>query len=213
MNNEQIKKQAEEKIKELQLIIDKLNKPKFKAKMWYKSQTCNEIAFAESEYLGYGFEHNGTWRNSGTLFGFKNQGFVLASNREVEEALIKEAKKRGYNNKTIITSFFGDGGRSQASSDSYTSYTGNEFFYYGICIMRLGEWAEIISEPKIMIGGYEVKIHMNDSYKIGCKTIRKQDLYGLNNMMIQTDVNEITFGEYKITRDTIEKILALKFKL
>ena len=51
------------------------------------------------EYFAYGFSFSNEWKNNkgfGSVNDYTNKNFRLATDKEVEEALIKEAKRRGF---------------------------------------------------------------------------------------------------------------------
>ena len=95
--------------KEQEARILKLDPNFFKAKLevgkWYKNTRWKDIIFIDNinerdEVKYYGFD-NGEFkdeRNASSFYGYGSnlQNWTLATNEEVEEALTKEAVKRGY---------------------------------------------------------------------------------------------------------------------
>ena len=76
----------------------------------------------------------------------------LATEEEVREALINEAKKRGFNNigDLKIKNTYGgiSNGFVTITNDFYYDYKGNTLRLDGAVIFNNGVWAEIIEEPK-----------------------------------------------------------------
>jgi hypothetical protein len=101
---------------------------------------------------GYGFDIDGNWFdrcNGNPIF---IDCLVEASYQEVEEALVKEAKRRGY--KSGVTAIFGSGRDQRTiSSDSITWEAWNDTMALSMgcdVIFRqdTGKWAEIIEVDK-----------------------------------------------------------------
>jgi len=134
----------------------------------------------------------------------------LATESEVSEHLIEEAKRRKY------------------TADNFKCLTGNtvkldpnpEYFYksdsdllfFGTKlnanhVYRNGKWAEIIPvEEKILIGGYEVEF-LSMSVKIGCKIISKHSIKYLKDFMNDKGFKEVSFDGTPATLDQLNKIL------
>lgn len=212
---EATRKQIDAQIEQLKKQTNEL-KPE--VGKWYKhknNEYPNWLIYLNENGDVYGFDINGKWIICISSIDYIRRHCVPATDKEVEEALIKEAKRRGFKDGVYIKGIV-------SGSDCYLKgdfeyLEKNNVLWFGIDnngydLFKNGKWAEIVKDEPIKIGSHEVKLGLGDYYKIGCKQIRKQDLYGLNNMMIQTDTNEIIFAGHKITRDTIEKILALKEK-
>ena len=79
------------------------------------------------------------------------KSYRLATEEEVREALINEAKKRGFNNicnlkiKNTVGSI--SNGFVTITNDFYYDYKGNTLRLDGAVIFNNGVWAEIIEEP------------------------------------------------------------------
>ena len=63
---------------------------------WYKDKKNDWCMFIENGTVKYGFDTDGVWKED-LSFNYKiRKGDYKATEKEVEEALIKEAKKRGF---------------------------------------------------------------------------------------------------------------------
>ncbi len=95
-----------------------------------------------------------------------------ATDKEIKNVLIKEAKRRGYDENTTIKSFYY--GKSTALPKREPKYEkdGDLLFYHGLCVYKEGEWAEIIDESKEIFGHRvteEGAQHADDhTFKFGC---------------------------------------------
>jgi hypothetical protein len=115
---------------------------------------------------------------------------------EIEAHLIAEAKRRGYKEGTKFKSYFDDGNKIR-TIEKYDRKTPIKFYYtkntdslrsamytnYGeFCsnpsVYQDGQWAEIIKDEPIKIGGYEVKFK-NGRIKVGCETVSNDTLKAL----------------------------------
>lgn len=93
-----------EEIEKLQTQLDelksKIEKPKFKAGKWYKIEYTSGpslINFKSVKDENYGFSYNGNWSNNFEILGYEKPiKYELATTKEVQEALTKEAVKRGF---------------------------------------------------------------------------------------------------------------------
>ena len=140
-----------------------------------------------------------------------------ATDKEVEEALINEAKKRGLFDlhKKSIKFPNGDIFKKGSFLNGGNEYKYSEGFleWHGLEIFENGKWAEIVDD-KIMIGGYDVKkiYHANKErvfYKIGCKEITQTTLENIYLFMTNNELKKVAFDEIETDLETIEKILKL----
>lgn len=131
--------------------------PSLEAGKWYMH--LDNLLFyvreiIENKCYGYGF-WDGEWFNNDKIIHYINHGIEdmrQATDKEVEEALIAEAKRRGFKKGVMFIPLF-RGGRNY--SDSYQlsgdfSYDNEEKSLdvdYKFRIFAHGKWAEIISEP------------------------------------------------------------------
>lgn len=144
---------------EWKLKIEKECPELFKSKLevgkWYK--TGNTLVFIDDiereEYYGF---FCGNW---GTNWSF-SKGLNMdickpATEEEVKEALIKEAKKRGFKKGVIIDELLGENvgslnieNKKQLETNNFTINANLQFLYCNnLVIFRKGKWAEIISNP------------------------------------------------------------------
>ena len=136
------------KIEKLQYKLD--NFKGLEVGKWYKLEQnlifCFNGTYGNSTQ--YGFDHLENWKDKIGCHEHEDN-YVLATNLEVETALIKEAKKRGFKKGVRIN------GLSEYTPK--TTIEGNVKWYsnilcdgggYGGVIFKDGVWAEIIEEPK-----------------------------------------------------------------
>ena len=127
---------------------------------WYK-RTDNKAIFCitgfyEKNFGAYGFNFKGEWAVNKYDFGtidFDLGTTVLATEQEVKEALINEAKKRGYDKGVSIKECLQGGDYNAKLKNGFTfsfdyglwsySYTNGQ----NVCIFKDGKWAEIIQQP------------------------------------------------------------------
>lgn len=170
MNNETLKK-IEALEAEIKKLKDEVNNPQFEVGKWYKNKEEPKFLFyLESikggSYYGRGFGCSGMWHNSNNCsWGIK--GCVQATDKEVEDALMAEAKRRGFKEGVKWKSLFfkgeitdyNDNGRSSHDNEfKYTAHKNTLSLGYGV-IYKNGVWAEIVKDEPIRIGGYSVLFH------------------------------------------------------
>ena len=162
-----------------------LIKEEFEVGKWYKSKNHNITACYVDEHNNYGVSF-GVWKDAMILNYF--EAWTLATDKEVEAALIKEAKKRGFKKGVnYISCTLGDFKTNIEGGKEGVKYNCNnvmgrkdevlcgkvifDYDYNGLfCssngwIFEDGKWATIIEEPKEMTMaevnkalGYEIKI-------------------------------------------------------
>lgn len=94
---EELTSLKEELNSRIDAVIAKIEKPKFELNKWYKKEKAL-IYYVKEGLFNYGFEiDNGSWTTNIMLsnIGLQN-GWTLATQKEVEEALKIEYYKRGY---------------------------------------------------------------------------------------------------------------------
>ena len=149
-----------------------LIKEEFEVGRWYKLN--GHLRCYSDKHNHYGF-YDSEWDGRQSVLNYVNK-WTLATDKEVETALIKEAKKR-FNVNNKIEYFIGN-------SKEQTIGHLNKFIYHpsddellirggckgtnsGLVIYRKGKWATIIEEPKVKemtmqevnkALGYEIKI-------------------------------------------------------
>ncbi len=130
---------------------------------------------------GYGF-YDGVWGNnlhtSPKYFStYKGYNLRKATPQEIETALIKEAKKRGFKEGVRIQSLKFESNKPKLMSCNSRFEEQFELFMGGSCLFSKGKWATII-ENSFEIAGHKVEID-GDDIKIGCQTFNKSDLKAL----------------------------------
>lgn len=154
--------------KEIKDEFPKLFENKLEVGKWYKSTTdpLNIIYVDNIDYnriVCYGFDYKGGWLS---ISDRRQEGeYTPATDKEVEEALIKEAKRRGYKEGTIFVEpviktkytitkhdFYLD-----KDMDLLVNNDSDRIFYKG-------KWATIIEQKEMTIKeiekelGYQIKI-------------------------------------------------------
>ena len=127
-----------------------LIKEEFEVGKWYKSKKHPIIACYVDEHNNYGVSFD-VWKDAMTLKHF--EAWTLATDKVVETALIKEAKKRG----------FKEGVKFFSAMDGDINTVTNEFYSFDVWvkyttlqldtgwIFKGGKWATIIEEPKEIV--------------------------------------------------------------
>ena len=120
---------------------------------WYKDKKVKGwCVFLENGIMKHGFDGNGNW------FDCHNQNYKLsnsdfkATDKEVEEALIKEAKKRGFKEGVTVDKVNLSDDYNPNNKLKENTINTNELLSHGylwvssILIYDNGEWATIIKE-------------------------------------------------------------------
>ena len=150
-------------LKEKGLIKDNLEVGK-----WYWLDNDKSfLYFYTGKSVTYGFNIAGTWSDTLSECDKISGNEIEATKEEVEEALIKEAKKRGFKegvkiygrDYTVINNFF-----TRIFNNDLCLFMGSELGK-NICIFEHGKWASIIEEAKELTIeqlqkelGYKIKI-------------------------------------------------------
>jgi hypothetical protein len=112
---------------------------------WYKynDSDIHLVCFTNVEKSeGYGFCKSG-WVD---LDIWNDRNLRLATEQEVKEALINEAKKRGFVEGTKFLSLL-SAVKSICGINYNCYYNENELYSNGMCLFKDGKWAEIVKEP------------------------------------------------------------------
>lgn len=126
--------------------------PKLEVGKWYKHKiNGNFLVYFNGEYKSYGVGYLGIWSNR--LDVSTNGKLEKASLKEVEEALIAEAKRR-FNIGDILTKIFEEHSMgNRIFSDVKFTLEDNKLYFrdgwYDSCIFKDGIWAEVV-KPKII---------------------------------------------------------------
>lgn len=149
---------TEEKINQLQAHLFELRKelkPKFEVGKWYKvdgtpfMKYLNKYHTVDSNF-GYGINLHGEWTNS--EFGLDSA--TPATDKEVEEALIKEAERRGFKEGVKYTALGVDGSTLSSKglfNQSFVYKDNHLWCGYGFIFVN-GKWAEITKDEPIKVG-------------------------------------------------------------
>ena len=189
MNNERKKLEASKQL--IQDKIDALDNPKFEVGWYWADQDAKDdrsfLSYCDSikQSIAYGFGWGGVWSEC-LCVRFHNIN-IKATDKEVEEALIKEAKKRGFTEGVIVSK---DNFKYYKRSEKlkretrfivrYEDGAGWVIFCCGSCIFEDGKWATIIEDPKLVVNGYEMKID-EKTVSFGCAKFSTHELLTLNS--------------------------------
>jgi hypothetical protein len=200
--------QLKEQLNSISEKIKQLETTSFQKGKWYKRN--KELLVWNDYKKTYGFTEDGMWSND-MLFSRDLNICVPATDKEVEEALIKEAKKRGFKDGVKIKPVSGD---INILFDNKFEYLKkwheykNALFIDNYLVFSNGKWAEIIKDEPIKVGGYEVKKNA-DYYEIGCREIPKCDIKDLSIFMSSQRFTKVSFDGVETDLETINKILDL----
>lgn len=182
-------------------------KPKLEVGKWYKTKDWGNTNFGalifitefkESTVSGYGFNAIG-WNNQSDLWSKKNLT-IPATDKEVETALIKEAKKRGF--KYCNWRF------EYNELHATNGCVAGGWIGLGFSIFDDGKWAEIIKDKVPTIEGYEMEIS-GDIIKCGCVTSTKtmiKNLYKAINSFNKYSSEVIESFEIMSANVTIDEL-------
>ena len=149
--------------------------PKLEVGKWYKSPKYGKAIFyitniTNKKVDAYGLNYKYEWKNEKEFGDSISEDYELATDKEVETALISEAKKRGFKEWVTISSEW---------IESEILVNGDELFFdehLELClgskssyftIFKDGKWAEIIEDSKPKINGYEMEVK-NGDVVFGC---------------------------------------------
>jgi hypothetical protein len=117
---------------------------------WYKIQCSkNALVFIQGYKKTYGFDYAGLWTNMWHE-NISNTTYIPATDKEVEEALIKEAKKRGFKegvrvDKLLYTNIGSLNGDSKTCENKeFKLFHGHLSIGNLLIFHRTGKWAEIV---------------------------------------------------------------------
>lgn len=168
VSNKAHNKEHKKEIKELRVQLEEL--PKLEVGKWYKNPQygsalycVTSIDLCNDSYSAYGFNYSGQWRTN-EEFGDLDSDPIPATDKEVEEALIKEAKKRGFKEGVTI-----EGRDYTVGGHIFTRiYCGDLYLFMGneygsnIEIMSKGKWSTIIKDKTVTLNGDYTKVQLTD---------------------------------------------------
>jgi hypothetical protein len=147
----------------------------------------------DSEYIT--LDHVAFGRYHTNCLSPSRDNLIPATESEIKEALTREAERRGFKEGVHFKSINeGEEGKTRPYrpyykntpiewvyfSDQLYCNTGmdtcNNKFCSNPSIYIKGQWAEIITEPQLAIGEYEVKFNGKESITVGCQTISKETI-------------------------------------
>lgn len=123
--------------------------PKLEVGRWLKDDTNQKWLMYRDVKNIYGFDTLGNWFYRENESYEPNSCDRYATDKEVETALIAEAKRRGFNKTTMITQTFNENQEMCIGfwDESSVKFERNKLFAKGVRIFDNGKWAEIISDP------------------------------------------------------------------
>lgn len=195
-------------------------KPKLEVGKWYKFNRglSNFLYFIENikEGTGYGF-NKGIWCNDNDRWCDNFDNHTPATDKEVEEALIKEAKKRGF--KVGVKVYFKSSGEHRKiTGELYISrkYKGEMVCFgsenqCGDIIFQNGKWVEIIEESVPTIEGCKMEVRKGN-VRFGCVEISISKIEDLHCELKtfndqQHLITSFVIDGYKITMEQLNEIV------
>lgn len=212
----------QKQLNEIQKQIDNFKEePKIEIGKWYTDNDSDSdflmcvTKINGDEYFGYGFTGCSGYRNSDDNNSWGSISYDIkreATDKEVEEALIKEAKKRGFKKGVTVnqkTAYNGEGGSYEIGAQRYLySPIAQNFSISGVGIFNNGKWAEIIEDEKPTICDYEMEVE-SEHVKFGCKKLHKEEVDLLYGLCKSLNVTSLTLdnGDYKFETDVLKEVL------
>lgn len=217
-----------QQLNEISEKVKQLENPKFEVGKWYKRPHNKALLFATNDngngwYSGYGFDIYGKWMESGSPQWTLDRE-IPATDKEVEEALIKEAERRGFkkgvriNNSSLKgcclydDAIDGDGFKYYSKNSSFSYKNALTFGYFVVFID--GKWAEIIKDEPIKVGGVDCVVDSCgawfDKNQYSWEEINSLVKVFKNHSSQLKSINVGCSGQYKVDLELLEKILALK---
>ncbi len=149
----------------------------------------------------YAYVNSDIWNDSDSTNDC-TKNFIPATDKEVETALIKEAKKRGFKKgcrwDTGCTAF----------DDEKFRFFNNKLLLQGGTIFKDGKWAEIIKDKVPTINGFEMEVNAL-KVKFGCFEFNVSDVKNLYNKLDFFNKHNPKIDSFKID-DSVITINELK---
>jgi hypothetical protein len=221
---------------DIQDKIDKLNsEPKLntpKLNKWYKVEGSNMLVFAQeysshNQVYGYGFWDDEWCDNNSESTWCDKDELIPATNEEVEAALIKEVKKRGFKKgakffgchgaeKNKLIEIAGKGIKYVDKSKGH-GLTG--VYFKNSWIFYKGKWAKIVEESKVVINRHVMQVSLVNRIKFGCAIFCRNRIQELNEKIelfnsgvIEDDYLRMNRKIKSITLDSGVKITVKQLK-
>ena len=138
--------------KQLKKQLEEL--PKLEVGKWYKFDLS--LMFVKNKptnnnVIGYGFDGTGLWTDKYHYWESYKDNYRPATDKEVQTALIEEAKKIGF--KEGVTANCFNNFKSQSDIGFKFISIDNGLLFQNQCIFLNGKWATIIKQKKVSISG------------------------------------------------------------
>ena len=185
--------------------------PKLEVGKWYKNTKMDYLfnfTKVNDEILkGYGFSSYGYGVDTWTNPNYARMNWRLATDKEVETALISEAKKRGF--KEGVKFIHNIYSHPLLKNEKPNKITSNQFNYDrnnlgldGWEIFKDGKWAETIEDTKPKINGYEMEVlkgcNGGDVIKFGCQKFDAKNVIDFYKYAEKLNLNSFSFGQYNV---------------
>ena len=178
-------------------------KPKLEVGRWYKKNTEGIAYYGGKFPQCYGINSGEKWVN-GVYWFHDEDDWIEASKEEVQEALVAEAKRRGFkkgvtiaktgiNNNLGFTPYPISGRFMFYPSDNLLDSNGQGY------VFKDGEWAEPIdTTPDIIINNYKAEF-FSDYVQFGCARISKEAIGDIIDAIEDKDLEDTGFGNRAVT--------------
>jgi hypothetical protein len=133
---------------------------------WYK-HSYKGIFFFTDYRCGYGIDSGGGWHISPSS-GIDSGQWTPATDTEVSEMLIKEAKKRGFVQGVTVESCVMSSFIRKIEKEDYKFTKYNQLTTGSITLFENGKWATIVEQPTEMTHD-EIEKALGKKIKIGTK--------------------------------------------
>ena len=187
--------------------------PKLEVGKWYKSPKYGKAIFyitniTNKKVDAYGLNYKYEWQNEKEFGDSISEDYELATDKEVETALISEAKKRGFKNGEKIdqtkmnTDFNTKVFKLQTDEEMYYCKGLNTLSFGNYWLFKEGVWAEIIEDSKPKINGYEMEVvkgcNGGDVIKFGCQKFDAKNVIDFYKYAEKLNLNSFSFGQYNV---------------
>jgi hypothetical protein len=199
---------------------------------WYKTNhgclfNYNGNIDKENDPCGYGFSMSGKWFEiDNSDDGGWESNPTPSTDQEVEAALIKEAKKRGFEEAKNIKSITFEGKTMELSKASEFQFKDGELRRWElsggyVVIFYKGKWATIIEDQKPKICGYEMEEKEMDGIKyvkFGCEIFDTGDVRRFYDSAVKLGIKSFTiFGagpsdQYEIGISELKEVVEYLIK-
>lgn len=188
---------------------------------WNRTNCMDSLVFIEKfdkemGAKGYGFK-NDEWYYPNKFY-WSTMGARPVTDKEVKDALINEAIKRGVKKGVKIKCLHGWSEKAAFwynKKDVKFVFCNNGLWVeglseYTLCVFQDGKWAEIIKDEKIMIGGYVVRRHQNGKDTTIDGNLFTKEFWEASKIVSEHSKAKIMVGcskQFDVSLETINKIL------